>query len=126
MNHRVKRLWLDALRSGDYMQGQGVLTQRTPEGGLLHCCMGVLCDLAVKAGVVDPPVEPVVGSSVLRWHAEYFDYYNTVFPPTVVQEWAGIEREHVEAVPIATYLSRLNDQCDWTFDQVADWIEENL
>lgn len=40
MNAKVKKLWLKALRSGDYKQGAGAL--RSDHS---FCCLGVLCDL---------------------------------------------------------------------------------
>lgn len=39
MNDLVKR-WLEALRSGEYKQGRGML--RSQNG---YCCLGVVCDL---------------------------------------------------------------------------------
>lgn len=40
-----RKAWVKALRSGKYQQGKGAL--RDGEG---FCCLGVLADLAVKAG----------------------------------------------------------------------------
>lgn len=48
--------WVEALESGDYEQVQGALTvltgdtadELTVEG---HCCLGVMCELAIKDGV---------------------------------------------------------------------------
>jgi hypothetical protein len=37
--------WTDALRSGEYKQGQGFLKHRLPEGGDLYCCLGVALKL---------------------------------------------------------------------------------
>jgi hypothetical protein len=51
MNPRIKQLWLDALRSGDYAQGTGKLkTSKPPAAGKsdMYCCLGVLCDLHAK------------------------------------------------------------------------------
>lgn len=46
----IKQLWLDALESGEYTQTKGKL--HTDAG---YCCLGVLCDVAVKAGVLEEP-----------------------------------------------------------------------
>lgn len=40
MDSKIKRNWVEALRSGKYTQSQGRL--RTNEG---FCCLGVLCDI---------------------------------------------------------------------------------
>ena len=49
MDSKIKKLWLDALRSGKYPQTQGYLRSSKrddrPEG---FCCLGVLCDLFQK------------------------------------------------------------------------------
>lgn len=47
MNPVVKALWCDALESGKYQRGKKAL--RTFRG---HCCLGVLAELAVQAGVI--------------------------------------------------------------------------
>lgn len=41
MDSELKQKWVDALRSGDYEQGQEQL--QTPDGK--YCCLGVLCDI---------------------------------------------------------------------------------
>lgn len=48
-----KRLteWAEALESGEYVQGRATLTYVSPDGLKQYCCLGVLCELAVKAGV---------------------------------------------------------------------------
>jgi len=68
MNPEVKELWLAALRSGEYKQGRQRL--RTDDE---FCCLGVLCDLAVKAGAVD-------GFDDGGWYL-----------PDDVATWAGLE-----------------------------------
>jgi len=50
MNPEVKAQWIEALESGEYTQGRGALTKVGPDGSRSHCCLGVLTDLAVKAG----------------------------------------------------------------------------
>ena len=59
MNEQVKKMWLDALRSGDYTQGREVLHLVTEDGEQQFCCLGVLCDLAHRAGVVARPESTV-------------------------------------------------------------------
>lgn len=88
MNPRIKQLWLDALRSGDYEQGTGRL--RT---GNRFCCLGVLCDLHSKetgAGRWEG-----AGEGGERWYE--LPGNSLIFPktaefylPTEVAIWAGI------------------------------------
>lgn len=43
MNQEIKKLWVEALRSGEYKQTSGEL--RDSDG---FCCLGVLCDIYKK------------------------------------------------------------------------------
>lgn len=126
MNPEIKAQWVAALRSGEYWQGQGRLAAATEESDpeISYCCLGVLCDLAVKAGV-DVTVE-TDGSG-----GKTFDGGRD-FPPPKVLEWSGLE-DHQWGLPQAVYfddnqfddLASLNDN-GATFDQIADIIEEQL
>jgi hypothetical protein len=40
MDAQIKQKWVEALRSGKYQQGQGIL-----KGGNEYCCLGVLCEV---------------------------------------------------------------------------------
>lgn len=144
MNPRIKKLWVDALRSGDYAQTTSYLMEVNsvtlePIG---YCCLGVLCDLAVKEGVIPPP-SLVAGSA----------YYGVVGPdqstlPVEVMNWAGLdsknpevlrgydeeectcvsyEEEDHECVPAPYYLdiAGINDN-HATFEEIASIIEEQL
>ena len=39
------KAWTDALRSGEYTQGQERLKTINPDGSCSHCCLGVLCEI---------------------------------------------------------------------------------
>jgi hypothetical protein len=45
MNKEIADKWIEALRSGEYEQGIASL-----QSGGRFCCLGVLCDLAIKEG----------------------------------------------------------------------------
>lgn len=53
MNPEVKKLWVDALRSGEYKQTIGLLRGNWSGDGVQsetgYCCLGVLTDLHAKA-----------------------------------------------------------------------------
>ena len=126
MNSEVKGQWTAALRSGEYEQGSGVL--RTI--GNTYCCLGVLCELAVKANVI--PV-PVISGESYSYGPE--GDRESWFLPAPVKAWAGIEASD-PAVPNSEVdsdadvddvitLSRMNDRGD-TFGQIADAIDANL
>ena len=107
MNADVKALWVAALRSGDYTQAKRYL--RTDDG---HCCLGVLCEVAVAAGVYVPA-----------------DWRGFTLLPDEVRGWAGLRTDSGENVTIGThrdYLPEHNDIHGATFAQIADAIEAQL
>ena len=106
MKEEIKDRWVEALRSGKYQQGQGTLKY-----GESFCCLGVLCDLHAKETGVDWEYDP-------RRNAQKY-LGNTGVPPVKVHSWAGIRHKANEV------LTNLNDARGYTFEQIADWIEEN-
>jgi len=67
VNKRVKKLWVEALRSGEYEQTTGRLRYMDA-----FCCLGVLCDLYVKeTGKIETEVyrfsEGVLPIDVADW-----------------------------------------------------------
>lgn len=133
MNPEVKSKWVAALRSGQYKQGQGRL--RSPQDGF--CCLGVLCDLAVKEKVAewrytDPNPEANCGiwsCQVNGWN----DSKNDVLPYGV-SLWAGvfdmddlfINEVGIDDTPDGQWITWLNDHYRLSFDELADLIEANL
>lgn len=120
MNGDVKEAWVAALRSDEYPQSRGELRAR--DG---YCCLGVLTDLAVKAGVG------------VRWWQDGDGFYGVerlegglcypedglVLAP-VVRDWAGLDANDPSIG--GKSLSDLNDGECLSFDEIADLVEENL
>ena len=119
MNAEIKKLWTDALRSGEYSQGRsGLCINKT------YCCLGVLCDLHSKI-------------SGTAWSGEdkcklYMN--NSCLLPKQVVAWAELESATYSPVGIASYnvkidsgqsLASLND-FGVTFNEIADLIEKHL
>ena len=48
MKKNIMKRWVSALRSGEFKQGKGALEAKGK-----HCCLGVLCELALVEGVCD-------------------------------------------------------------------------
>jgi hypothetical protein len=78
MNPVVKGLWLKALRSNHFPQWKGGL--RSDAG---YCCLGVLCEVAVRAGVIP---EPVYNDGCYTYQG------NGDVLPVAVVAWAGVDR----------------------------------
>ena len=119
MNKRVKGMWLDALRSGDYEQGTDALHRSGR-----FCCLGVLCELAHREGVVER-----YGGTRSGEEYRYGRSGETGTLPPEVREWAGLDRRNPRVVPPGGWdtwtLAGLNDD-GASFDEIADVIEEQL
>lgn len=124
----VKRQWLDALRSGEYPQGNGRLCNVIPKHDAndvkvvevrAFCCLGVLCDIAVKAGVLTESRRSAMHTR------EYVEYAGeTSYLPSVVRDWAGLTSN--DPVIDGYGLSFWNDNRKFSFDEIAALIEEKL
>lgn len=126
MNPAIKAQWVAALRSGEYVQGTGKLRKRTGYNETdQFCCLGVLCDLAVKAGV---PIEVASLSSGPGY--EFFTYdHNCATPPEDVVEWATADSESMEFLQFQSrfdVLTGMNDDLKDSFDVIAKYIEETM
>ena len=114
---QVRDKWIDALRSGDFAQTTGVLTRvvaardGAPVG---DCCLGVLCKLAVKHGVIEAAVEDPDGC------LEYGDSYRACLP-TAVWDWAGLTNRWGD-YGSGNGLAMENDR-GATFEEIAAIIE---
>lgn len=143
MDPALKARWIEALLSGDYKQGKGVLRNNRDE----YCCLGVLCDIMSdevdgqwtgQHSPGDTEKKFVVGEG------DEFQYV-TAGLPKVITEATGIEPlgyfpesgEHdgrgdalfrkVTTSDGGEYqsLSSMNDEGE-TFEEIARVIEENF
>jgi hypothetical protein len=127
MNERIKKLWVEVLRSGKYPQGRGKLVRVMGGEPVGFCCLGVLCELAVGEGVAEWHDDVIVSKDEGKVHREAH------YLPPAVQKWAGIEAGNPE-VPVNNTLryplGALNDGLygdhAWTFEEIADAIERSL
>lgn len=82
----IKPKWVAALKSGEYEQGEGLLCSRSPFDGVTWCCLGVLCDILHKEGLIP---EPTFGRHTLAEEAaQYFGTASVL--PLQVGELLGI------------------------------------
>lgn len=107
MREDVKKLWVEALRSGKYQQGTGCLRMDDT-----FCCLGVLCDLHAKE----------TGG---KWddRNEYLDCSGIL--PSRVRDWAGLDQRDPfagDTIPLTGH----NDRLLKTFPEIADLIEKHL
>ena len=134
MNTEIKARWTAALRSGEYPQAEGRL--RATEG---FCCLGVLCDLAVKDGIIAEKA-PSLDSYGGGW--DYGETANNLDLPQAVMDWAGLGQPNPDvnrdSLPAGAFtgdpsdqpksgpnLALLNDS-GTPFDVIADIIDQQL
>lgn len=111
MNKEIKKMWVDALRSGKYKQGQGWL--RTANNK--YCCLGVLCDLAVN--------EERVRRDLVKDVYAYGKQDRMSVLPSEVIDWAELDQH-------GTYGENrclvYDNDGGKSFAEIADIIEENF
>ena len=145
MKSDIKERWIAALESDKYKQTKSMLVNSYG-----HCCLGVLCELAVEDGIIEKIEEQEVdiiyddddfevdeklvfdfdGNPVMNYS---FDHENEVLPKKV-QEWAGLNNcdpllyseefgtDSVKEVRCST----ANDELKKSFKEIAQLIRDNL
>lgn len=118
MRKEIKKLWVEALRSGEYKKNSGFL--RSASGSF--CPLGVLCDLHRKRrktgrwriiGAIGA-YEPCGGAA---------GDSSANFLPSFVAKWAGLDSRDPK---LGTYsVSRFNDYCGFSFKKIATLIERS-
>ena len=101
MERKIKKLWLDALRSGEYEQCKSKL-----HDGEGFCCLGVLYDVAVDGWWTKDG----------EWATD--DGENAVLRMSTRSKLGLPDHIHRAAI-------RSND-ADVTFAEIADWLEKVL
>ena len=114
MNSTIKQLWINALRSGEYVQGKTVLRDQNNQ----YCCLGVLTDLYAKEFSI--PWQYDDDSNAYKFGDEEFS--STYLTPSVMQ-WSELDSFN-SPVQDST-LATLNDNGK-TFGEIADLIEKYL
>ena len=106
MNNNAK-LWVEALRSGEYEQGSGWL-----QDGNRYCCLGVACIVYEKQteAILSRDDDGVLNSCQYLGN----DYCE-------VKQWLGL-RDSVGGFHRDSNLASLNDEGK-TFGEIADVIE---
>lgn len=108
MKAEIAKLWVAALRSGEYMQGRGKLRNVHNE----FCCLGVLCNLHAQA------------HSEIAARQEDVELYMGELKvlPTKVRNWAGMASCDGDYNRGYDTLASDNDMGN-TFSRIAQTIE---
>lgn len=116
MKSEIKTLWLEALRSDEYEQTTHALSR---DDGC-YCCLGVLCEIAKKYGVVSKHY--IEEDKIFMYNDE-----KQLLPDEVVY-WAGLpdQNPYCRYNNETTVLTMLNDDYELNFKEIANIIEEQL
>lgn len=122
MNAELKAKWLAALRSGEYVQGEGRLRGE----GNSYCCLGVLCDIS---GLGDWSADEYVVDGA-RYTVDLTPYDQRTVPRSETLAYLlGITD------PVITQCVNLNDgisegeetsEGPSSFNEIADYLDANL
>ena len=111
MNHNIAKLWSKAAKSGEFSQSSYYLDK---DGNV--CIMGLLCNLAVVAGVCD--------AEEMKGHVYSFDGQLGRLPQSV-KDWAEMYGHSGEIRGEFVNLTALNDLYGYTLPELGEVIEEN-
>lgn len=129
--------WVDALRSGEYVQGYGCL-EYTEDDVRKNCCLGVATrvymkenpeaiDTSTENGSVIDHRKAVGYKTEFHFTEPYESYEEDVLPPEV-RDWYGLDRDNPkfpdEFGIEARSAIHCNDEENMNFNEIADLIEK--
>lgn len=133
INKSIARRWVARLRSGELQQGKGLLSYYGEDDTRRFCCLGVLCELAVEDRVIKPGER--------NWNGTVIYDDMSGMPSIAIRDYIGVDDWHVtvpaenldgsgewhkaDEATVSVALDTLNDNADWTFEQIADAIERH-
>jgi hypothetical protein len=119
MLNAAAKSWLRALRSGKFKQTTGVLQNANG-----YCCLGVACELALKAGIITKKEEQPETKAT----PAYFTFGSkpeSLVLPEKVRLWLGLADNEghftTDGAGVSESLTNLNDTGK-TFEAIADII----
>lgn len=112
----IKTKWLEALRSGEYEQGRGIL-----HDGSGYCCLGIL-EMCYIGKVETNEYETESMPTPWFWkQIEAVGWDDKVLP--------NPNDAVLGMITVPDMLARMNDgenHQDYDFVEIADWIDENI
>lgn len=126
MKTEIKEQWIKDLRDPSRRQTTGKLRD---EFGA-QCCLDVLCEQAVAAGIIDAPqYDKDLEAYIYVWDSGKSETYETLPQPVV--DWAEVGDNNPELWYTENgdeqwnSLAVLNDEEHKTFPEIADIIESS-
>ena len=120
MRKKVNQLWVNALRSGKYEQGRGVLCSLDNK----YCCLGVLTEVYIEQMKKNRKKSKVSKASISTTYCkQYLVNGKTIAThqlPEVVRKWAGLTTgKHMWAIS-------MNDSHALDFLDIANCINHTF
>jgi hypothetical protein len=121
VNKENMQLWVQALESGQYKQGQNSLARETKastwykpwtwsDTKTRYCCLGVACEVARQNGVNLP--------KTTRYETVRYGKYATMTLPAEVVQWLDVASSDPYVAP-GTSAVAANDELRWSFAKIA-------
>lgn len=122
MDNKLKQKWIDALRSGRYIQGKKFL-KRSVNDAPKYCCLGVLCEIEGKEWNLIADFT----NNVMRYDVQSPEDKVLVY---AAESSVGMLPEHTRILvglpsSIEHELIRMNDQ-GTDFNEIANYIERRV
>jgi hypothetical protein len=112
---KYKERWIKALRSADYKQGIGHLRNRRNR----YCCLGVAYEANGGTWITadDSFYATIIGDTEVLSSTAARGVRRALRQTTLFYSQMGSVEQH---------LVTMNDDRNWPFKRIADWIEETL
>lgn len=122
-----RQRWFVALRSGDYKQTKEYLSIIVDDAQHF-CCMGVACHLG-KIPTLEHNIYSLPDGTYITYGEDEYDNDEAMSEttlPTIGQQWLGVTSSDPEVnLPSGSEsLATLNDSRGWSFEQIADAVEQ--
>ena len=129
MDPIIKAQWLKDLRSGRFTQMKQLL-RGVVNDKPRYCCIGVLCNKIGKWTVLTEETPNLYWqpNSGIDFNTGVPDNGDNLFNSTSDSLSVTELPESLLGLPedVWIFLARLNDEESWTFEEIAEWVEEYL
>lgn len=109
----------EAIRIGSKDTQQGIAVLYSQEDNTF-CALGAACHAVAP---MTDPIFDIEGHSTSYFDEFFVSHFGVDINEQIV---SPNSREHYNANMSTVFwtVSRLNDQCEWTREEIADWLEE--
>ena len=113
-----RKMWVEALKSGEYKQGMGALC-RERNGTFEYCCLGVACEISGPGKFVPRDYSQL---GVYKFVIKDGQSQDGALPK-VVQDWLGLSDRYGSYWGISPSPLSTNNDRGTLFTSIADIIE---